>query len=231
MKRAVSGRLKLSQITSTCTYHSTRRRRRPHNLTTEGCYDACGPVDIQHEGCYEARGSVGRSTYSRSQTRSFAPTTMAVETVKLNANSTEKEDSIIPMRNVFAFAESVETEYQHAKEKYEASKEHAEHEAAKEKRDAFLLAVESHAQFHLTQSGALKARKKHLLKHGIVAVKIDENDDLYQENHSFSSSGKDLFDKYLGEFFGLKRTNDDPDYVSGAKWPCLSGNHFFVKKK
>ena len=65
----------------------------------------------------------------------------------------------------------------------------------KGKTGCILLAMESHRQFHLKQSGSDGT---------VVEIRIGTQDDLYKQLYSLQGSGKDIFDKYLGNSFVWK---------------------------
>ena len=126
------------------------------------------------------------------------------------------ERDSITAETVLTFAESLTSECRHTKEK---------HEAAIEKRYAFLLAMESHRQFLLAENGI---RSKDY-------IQIEGNDDLHKKDHIFSSRGRELVVKYLGEFFGLEidpsTHSCDEDFPMLSYPPNLCGYIFRVRKK
>lgn len=104
----------------------------------------------------------------------------------------------------------------------------AEYRLAEEKRCAFLLAMESHRQFLMKQRDGV-------FEH--VTVVMDCNNDLCYDllNHSkrhpgafnSDSPGRRIFDKYLGEFFGLEVL----EVTKAFGLPSLLSGSFRVKKR
>ena len=120
------------------------------------------------------------------------------------------EEDSITAETVPAYLESLTSAYRLAKK---------EQEAAKEKQDAFLLAMESHRQFHLKQSGSVGTA---------VEIRIGTQDDLYKKHYSFhGGSGKAIFDEYLGKFFDLEISPRSDVYHP----PNLTNLPFYVRKK
>lgn len=104
----------------------------------------------------------------------------------------EKDSITATAETVPAYLEVLASEYLLVKKK---------HDAAKIKRDAFLVAMESHRQFHLDED--------HYIGHDWeVSIHIDEEQqyipDYITTPFCPSEDYEDLLEHYLGEFFGLE---------------------------